>query len=356
LDRLKELDQVKAVEFGIAEANEQQTGGQISIAEGWTSYLDYCGRAEVLGGVSVRTHKRYRAGSDKHKKLCRRHGITTWAEFDKKQLERYGNWLNKKYAYRTVYFELTLVKSVVTWLIDNKGLPQECKLRYSLRKPQGTDVHCYSREEVSAMLEHCEQNPKLEWLEHVILALALTGMRIGELAGLRWTDVDLKSGTIRIADERASKRKRNAGTARTTKGKRSRTIPIHPELRKLLLRLDRRRDGLVFHAARGGVLRPDNVRAIFVRSVIEKLKERFPTPEGETGFEHGRLHSFRHFFCSQCFLGGASEGEIKEWLGHADSKMVEHYRHLRNEDAQRKMEQIDFLGTEGGDQESTDVA
>jgi integrase len=39
-----------------------------------------------------------------------------------------------------------------------------------------------------------------------------------------------------------------------------------------------------------------------------------------------------------------SEGEIKEWLGHADSKMVEHYRHLRNEDAQRKMEQIDFAG------------
>jgi hypothetical protein len=36
--------------------------------------------------------------------------------------------------------------------------------------------------------------------------------------------------------------------------------------------------------------------------------------------------------------------------------MVEHYRHLRNEDAQRKMEQIDFLGAEDGDQESTDVA
>jgi hypothetical protein len=69
----------------------------------------------------------------------------------------------------------------------------------------------------------------------------------------------------------------------------------------------------------------------------------FSTPEGDIGFEQGGLHSFRHFFCSQCFLGGASEGEIKEWLGHADSKMVEHYRHLRSEDAQRKMNLIQFL-------------
>jgi hypothetical protein len=34
-----------------------------------------------------------------------------------------------------------------------------------------------------------------------------------------------------------------------------------------------------------------------------------------------------------------------EWLGHRDSKMVAHYRHLRDEDSQRKMQQIDFLGT-----------
>jgi integrase len=77
-------------------------------------------------------------------------------------------------------------------------------------------------------------------------------------------------------------------------------------------------------------------------------------PAGETGFEHGRLHSFRHFFCSQAFLDGASEGEIREWLGHADSRMVEHYRHLRGDDAQRKMAQIDFLGSQ--DDRPGDVA
>jgi hypothetical protein len=40
-------------------------------------------------------------------------------------LERYGNWLTKKYAYRTVYLELTLLKSVNQWLIENGELPAE---------------------------------------------------------------------------------------------------------------------------------------------------------------------------------------------------------------------------------------
>ncbi len=47
------------------------------------------------------------------------------------------------------------------------------------------------------------------------------GVRISELAGLRWSDVDLDNSVITVADERASRRKQLAGTMRTTKGKRS---------------------------------------------------------------------------------------------------------------------------------------
>ena len=70
----------------------------------------------------------------------------------------------------------------------------------------------------------------------------------------------------------------------------------------------------------------------------------FPSPPGERGFADGRVHSFRHYFVSQAFLSGVGEGEIMTWVGHRDSKMVAHYRHLGNADARRKMNQIDFLG------------
>jgi site-specific recombinase XerD len=87
------------------------------------------------------------------------------------------------------------------------------------------------------------------------------------------------------------------------------------------------------------------VRNVLKREVIERLKGRFPTPAGEIGFEHGRVHSFRHYFCSHAFLHGAAEADIKDWLGYRDLKMVAHYRHLRSEDSQHKMQQIDFLGS-----------
>src|SRR5262249_40932432 len=181
----------------------------------------------------------------------------------------------------------------------------------------------------------------------VIIGLSHTGLRIAELASLRWSDVDLRSKTIRLTDERASRRRKRWGAARRTKGRRDRTLPIHPELYHVLIALERNPDGRLFHGRRGGLLKPDTVRVIFLREVIDPLKQQFPTPPGEVGFEHGRLHSFRHFFCSQAFRDRASYAEIRDWLGHRDSKMVDHYRHLGDEDSQRKMEQIDFLGPDG---------
>jgi integrase len=128
------------------------------------------------------------------------------------------------------------------------------------------------------MVKHCMASPRLVWLGQVINALAHLGVRIGELAGLRCSDVDLKSNVVRIADERASRRKTRRGIARTTKGERSRAIPIHPRLRKLFLKLPRKPDGRVFHVQRGGVLRRNNVRDMFIRDVIEPLKDKFRSP------------------------------------------------------------------------------
>jgi len=93
----------------------------------------------------------------------------------------------------------------------------------------------------------------------------------------------------------------------------------------------------------GGVLKPDKVRQALIHEVIAT----FPTHKGEIGFKHGRLHSFRHFFVSQALLGGASEGEIRDWVGHRDSRIIARYRHLRHTDAQREMAQISFLGGGG---------
>jgi integrase len=347
VENLRQLDRQIAIRRGLVAPSVLESAGDVSMPQGWDSYLAHCQRPEVVGGVSPGTVNRYRSVRDKHVAFCGRQDIMFWHQINRANVEGYAKWLEKeRYFPRTLYLELTLIKSVVLWLIDEGLVPPTCKLRLELAKPQGTDTYCYTRDQVAAMVSLCRSMPALTWLGDVLVALTCTGLRISELASLRWSDVDMTVRTIRLTDERASARRSHMGSARRTKGRRDRTLPIHPDLYNVLVPMIRHRDGRIFHGPRGGLLKPDTVRLIFIEEVLTPLKENYPTPAGEIGFEHGRIHSFRHFFCSQAFLGGAAEADIRDWLGYADSKMVAHYRHLSAADSQRKMSQIDFLGQE----------
>jgi integrase len=178
----------------------------------------------------------------------------------------------------------------------------------------GTDTYCYRPAEVDAIVKYCGQHAGLIWLGNVVTALASTGVRISELAALRWSAVDSDFHTLQIVDER-HRRRRSRGEVRTTKTGQSRAFLVHADLRRVLDTLPQSADGWIFHGPLGGRLKADVVRRALVRDILEKLRERFPTRPGEMGFIDGRLHSFRHFFCSQCAQGGVAEHVVMSWLG-----------------------------------------
>ena len=51
----------------------------------------------------------------------------------------------------------------------------------------------------------------------------------------------------------------------------------------------------------------------------------------------GRLHSFRHFFCSASANAGVPERVLMDWLGHRSIHMVHRNIHLHNEESHRQM-------------------
>lgn len=349
LKNLQRLDEKKARELGLipkepptSTAPDRKT--PLSIADGWTKFLAHCDRPIVMGGVSPDTLKRYRAVRDKHIGFCKDSKADCWSKFDSSQAEKYGRWLEENdYASRTIRMEVTLVISVVKWLIDQELLDANCRIHVSLTRPTGRDTHCFTRQQMTRMLEHCLSSPLGRWIRPILITLATTGMRIGELISLRWSDIDFTSGSIRIMDERFSRRKEIKGRVRTTKGKRSRTVPLSPQLRAVLVTLPRHPDGLLFHGVNGVPLRDKRVLDVFKREIREPLKGEFPVTTGEVGFQHGTIHSFRHFFVSEAFRQGATEAEIMDWVGHRSSEMVHHYRHLRPDDSQRRMQSINFI-------------
>jgi integrase len=348
---LAELDLTKAVEHGLADASALAPIGreELPLDEGRRLYMDHVARARVAGGVRESSRKRYRAVFDKFIEFARGKGLTTWDRITAQTLLAYAKHLEKKgYAYRTQYLELTTLKQTVLWLVKREHLPVDRRIELPLDKPEGTDTYCWHDDEVRAMLQHCRVVPGSNWLADVILTLATTGLRISELAGLRWSDIDLEAKTIRLVDETHSARRGKVARSRTLKSGRGRIFPIQEELLPALQALTRHADGLVFHGPRGGRIKPDLARRVLIRDVLKPLAACFPTPGGEVGFADGRLHSFRHYFCSLCANRGVPQRVVMRWLGHRESRMVEHYYHLHDDEARRQMGRIRLFEDETG--------
>jgi integrase len=168
-------------------------------------------------------------------------------------------------------------------------------------------------------------------------------MRISELADLDWRAIDFKRNVIELKDERRNKNSRQKRIP-TTKGGKSRILPIHEHLLRLLkAKAANATSSKVFRAAKGGNLRANNVRQLLVDRVIVPLSVSFPSLVDEVGLKDARLHSFRHFFCSECAARGVPEQVVKSWLGHQSSAMVRRYFHLHDEESQRQIRKLDFL-------------
>ena len=190
-----------------------------------------------------------------------------------------------------------------------------------------------------------------------------TGMRMGELFGLRWTDVDLETARIHV--------RRSYRT--TPKSGKARTIPLSPHLAPILRawKADCRRtdENLVFPAPLAGprgkldreqaaelrrrgqtespaaLARAFSVSWTAAKKIVvgRSWKERQPgdsemrDKDGDLGFHAAlkaagchrvRFHDLRHTYASHFMMAGGSILTLQKLLGHHDVKVTMKYAHL----------------------------
>lgn len=149
-----------------------------------------------------------------------------------------------------------------------------------------------------------------EQAKTIFLTLVLTGIRRGELQGLRWRDVDLVENTLRVRD------------SKTEEG--IRAIALTPSLAEALWQHRRRstyqgEDELVFcHDQRGG-------------HYSEKVfAEKFRAALKAAGIEDyvRPFHDLRHTALTNEAAAGSSPIALMTKAGHTDMKTTKRYLHL----------------------------
>jgi integrase len=213
------------------------------------------------------------------------------------------------------------VKSVKNLVITLNLIRKHAGLSYfpakSVTYPSQSEAEkeqpCYMQDHVVAIVAAAKG-----WHKVYLATAAGTGLRAGELAGLRIEtgDVDLGKKLIHV------RRSVSEGKEQSPKSRNAyRWLPIDGELVAMLrAHIGDRRFGYVFQSRNGTPVRLNNILRRVLHPILKKL-----------GLPKSGMHAFRHHRCSFLVEHDVPVAAIKQWLGHGSEQMIRRYTHHRPE-------------------------
>ena len=167
-----------------------------------------------------------------------------------------------------------------------------------LPKPERKEMKILPPESLDTFFEEARRSGVFE-LYYIDLA---TGLRRGELLGLKWSDVDLEKGIIYV--RRQILRQNGEVVEAPLKTKNSyRSIAIGADAIKVLKGMEQR-DEYVFPSPYGGPMSPDSVL-----HMLQRVLKR-------AGLERIRFHDLRHTFSVLALQNGVDVKTLSAMLGH----------------------------------------
>lgn len=176
--------------------------------------------------------------------------------------------------------------------------PQNWRKVSKFRENKGR-VEFHTPGEINKILEKFNGNWQL-----VVLLACRAGLRRGEIAALKWADIDFENNQIYIAPNKTEKH---------------RYVPISADLRKALLSA---KTDTTFVVNVG-----DNKKRAskdFLTAYYSKVTKSLPF--------NCNMHKLRHTFASHLVQAGVDLYRVSKLLGHSSIEMTEIYAHLAPQD------------------------
>lgn len=241
-------------------------------------------------------------------------GETVLIRYLKHKLTGGGLKHGEKMSWKTV----SDIRSVLTMILKwggSHGHPELSEMHLTMPVSEPSTMEVLTRKEQKKLEEVL-----LEEITPVKLGILLSlyeGLRIGEICGLQWKDINLKKGTIRvertvirIQDPEGNTDKKTKVIISSPKTANSiRTIPIPIDIRGILKSF--RREGSTFLLTGSGkAMEPRTLYANYRRILKEADLPPF------------RYHTLRHSFASRCVEQDFDIKTLSEIMGHSSVKVT----------------------------------
>lgn len=237
---------------------------------------------------------------------------------------------DKTLSDKTRYDRRVVILQLMKWATLRAELVLKNPLRHvKMKKPEWAKQPCFTAEQVAALRANAEPG-----MRDMLLFLAFTGCRFGEVRDVEWSDIDFAAGAYGFVTIR------RGGSDDKTKGKRSRRIPLHPTLRDTLGQRAHTRERVFSAEDIGGRKGGTVVDTVFLR----KLKQLCARCEFNDP-DQFKTHSFRHFFARMLARNNVSYKYALEFMGHRSSDILDLYYTMFDRDAERAIQAIEIPKT-----------
>ncbi len=295
------------------DANKKQTLYQYFVVEWMNTYV-----------------KNNNKPSEQEKKACvlKNHllpffGRKKLVEIDSQLIEQYKSKKmaeitrsGKSLSGKTINNQLTILRTSLASACEWNYLEHIPQFKWL--KTQAPAVIFLSRSEVEKILNY---DKNLLWSTIILLAIR-TGMRIGEILGLHWEDVDFETGLMTI------RRNLSGEVLGTPKNNRARCFPIPTEVIMSLhawRAYKNTKIGFVFTDETG-----NHLSRFMADYWLKKICK-------EVGIKPYSCHKLRHTFGTHTAAQGAPLRDVQHILGHSTIQMTEKYTHVTDESLRHTM-------------------
>ncbi|MGW0038402.1 tyrosine-type recombinase/integrase [Gordonia sp. NPDC003376] len=262
--------------------------------------------------------------------LRERHGHIAAQQLTRPHLDklltdlRDGGTLTAKEHKRKPWSARSLNKCIDTWRtmlaygVDRRELPHNVAASMKKVSRERKEMSTYTPHEIRQVLKTADKDRNGH-----LWYLALSGLRRGEICGLRWDGIDLDNATLTIDTNRvqagAGKVVENAPKTRASR----RTLPIDAGLVAVLKRAkatqaaERLKIGADF--ADTGYVAVNEAGRPYTPDTLTRMWRKITD---RAGVRVIRLHDARHSCGTAMHLRGVPLATIARWLGHADASVT----------------------------------